>query len=605
MRTMRQIATPVFWVVAITFIGWLAYGQVSEILGGGRDVVLRVNGTDVRLQQYNAALQAEYEDMRRQQGSQLTREDEQQAQNQVVNELTQEILVEQQCRKLGITVTDQEIIQAAQSAPPPDVMRTSEFQTNGQFDITKWQRFLASGTDPQFLQGLEARYRQRIPQVKLGEYLTSDIYIPDAKLWRVYRDQHESVTLAVLALRPEEIADQDAPVSDAELQQYYDGHKADFKRPAVAYTSFIVQPRFPDAADTVAALDRARRLRAEIMGGAKFEDVAKRESADSATGPKGGDLGWMKRDEAKFDPQFALALRQLRPGGLSQPVLTSFGYHLIWIASAKGDSIFVRHILIPVEPQGKHLDYVEARADTLDKLAGERTDGASLDTAAHKLNLPLRHADPLLEGDRMSLGMYLIPDVSVWAFEAHAGETSPVIEARPGYYVFRLDSLIPAGTPPLTEIRAQVLDAARLAKKKDLAGRRAAQFASELGTRGPLAQAAAAHGMKVETVGPFTRIAPPPILQGSPAVIGAAFGLAPGTRSGMIKAATGYFVIESLKRTVADSAAWLKQRDAQRDALMQPVRQGRVQAYIAAVRERAKIVDRRKDLFGKQASGET
>jgi peptidyl-prolyl cis-trans isomerase D len=234
MRTMREIAKPVFWVVAITFIGWLAYGQVTEIFQGGRDVVLRVDGRDVRLAEYNTALQSAYEQIRRQTGGTLTREEEQQAQNQVVDQLIQLMLLDRQYRKLGISVTDQELIQAAQSSPPPDVMQSAEFQTNGQFDITKWQRFIASASDPQFLQSLEARYREQIPQAKLIQYLTADIYISDPKLWRIYRDQHESVTTVVAVVRPERIPDEDAPVSDAELDRYYQSHLADFKRPAVA-----------------------------------------------------------------------------------------------------------------------------------------------------------------------------------------------------------------------------------------------------------------------------------------------------------------------------------------------------------------------------------
>jgi len=58
MRSMRAITKPVFWIVAVTFVGWLAYGQVTEILGGSRDTVLKVNGREVRLQEYDAARQA-------------------------------------------------------------------------------------------------------------------------------------------------------------------------------------------------------------------------------------------------------------------------------------------------------------------------------------------------------------------------------------------------------------------------------------------------------------------------------------------------------------------------------------------------------------------
>ena len=605
MRSMRAITKPVFWVVAVTCVGWLAYGQVTEILGGSRDTVLKVNGREVRLQEYDAARQAAFEQVRRQAGGRLTREEEQQVENQVVDELTQTLLLEQQYRKLGITVSDQELIRAAQSAPPPEVMQSPEFQTNGQFDISKWQRYLASASDPQFLRSLEARYREQIPQVKLAQYLTADVYVPDAKLWRMYRDQHESVTVALLAIRPEQIPDQDAPVTDAELEQYYEAHKTDFKRPAVAFLSFIAQPRLPDAADSAAALAHARRVRQEVAGGgvSKFEDVAKHESADTASGSRGGDLGWIRRDERGFDPAFLAALRTLHPGELSQPALSSFGYHILRVDAARGDSLHVRHILIPLEPQGKHLEYVESRADTLDKLAAERPDGSVLDTLARALRLPLGHAPPLVGGERMLLGQYMIPDVSVWAFEARVGETSPVIEARPAYYVFRLDSLVPAGTPPLSEIRAQVLDAARLVKKREVAARRAEQIAHELGSARDLTQLAAAHGLTVQKVGPFTRLAPPAILQDNPLAVGAAFGLRPGARSSLIRGATGYALLQCLRRTTADSTAWLKQRDAQRENVLAPTRQARIQAFLAALKTRAKIVDRRKEVFAARSAG--
>src|SRR6266545_2315656 len=66
MQHMREIAKPVFWVVAISFVGWLAYGQVTEILGGGRDVVLKVNGRVVRNPQFQTAFQGALEEARHQ-----------------------------------------------------------------------------------------------------------------------------------------------------------------------------------------------------------------------------------------------------------------------------------------------------------------------------------------------------------------------------------------------------------------------------------------------------------------------------------------------------------------------------------------------------------
>jgi hypothetical protein len=80
-------------------------------------------------------------------------------------------------------------------------------------------------------------------------------------------------------------------------------------------------------------------------------------------------------------------------------------------------------------------------------------------------------------------------------------------------------------------------------------------------------------------------------------VLGAAFGLRPGERSGVVSGETGSFVLQSVARHAADSAAWLKQRVAQREALMRPVAQARVQQYLAALRAQAKVVDRREEMF--------
>jgi len=83
---------------------------------------------------------------------------------------------------------------------------------------------------------------------------------------------------------------------------------------------------------------------------------------------------------------------------------------------------------------------------------------------------------------------------------------------------------------------------------------------------------------------------------------GTAFRQHVGERSGVIEGEGGHFIIQSLSRKLADSTAWLKQRDAQRTQLRQAVQQARIQQYLDGLRAKAKIVDRRKDLFKSQAA---
>src|SRR5207245_9020916 len=105
MRAMREITKPVFWVVAVSFIGWMAYGQITDIVGGGKDVVLKVDGTVVRSQPFQQQYQATLEQYRRQQGGgRLTREDARQLQDRVADQFIQKILLGREDGRVRITV---------------------------------------------------------------------------------------------------------------------------------------------------------------------------------------------------------------------------------------------------------------------------------------------------------------------------------------------------------------------------------------------------------------------------------------------------------------------------------------------------------------------
>ena len=78
---------------------------------------------------------------------------------------------------------------------------------------------------------------------------------------------------------------------------------------------------------------RAGAVRAKIVAGEDFADLAKLESTDTGSGSNGGDLGC--GDPKQFVPEFANAIRTLNIGELSKPVKTQFGFHLIEVKSRK------------------------------------------------------------------------------------------------------------------------------------------------------------------------------------------------------------------------------------------------------------------------------
>ena len=74
--------------------------------------------------------------------------------------------------------------------------------------------------------------------------------------------------------------------------------------------------------------DQAKAIIARLKKGAKFEDIAKKESKDPGSGSKGGDLDWA--NPSNYVKEFSDALVGLSKGKFTEtPVKTQFGYHII------------------------------------------------------------------------------------------------------------------------------------------------------------------------------------------------------------------------------------------------------------------------------------
>lgn len=74
--------------------------------------------------------------------------------------------------------------------------------------------------------------------------------------------------------------------------------------------------------------DKAKSLIAQIKKGAKFADLAKKESKDPGSGQRGGDLDWA--NASSYVPEFSEAMTKLKKGEMTdKPVKTQFGYHII------------------------------------------------------------------------------------------------------------------------------------------------------------------------------------------------------------------------------------------------------------------------------------
>lgn len=603
MQAFRNSAKPLIYVITISFFVWLVVDLSGLSTGTGlvtQTAAGKVDGQTIEARYYTTMVQQAIEQQQQRSARPLTLDDVIQIRDQVWQQIVQNTVLQREYQRRGLVATPQEITEAIQAFPPPEIQQAEQFQTNGQFDLEKYRRWLASSAGQQYIPLLEAQYREQILQSKLLRVVTADIYLSDPALWQLYRDENETAKVMLTAILPRRIIpDTAVRVTDEEILAYYRAHPDDFKRPETAWLSFVAIPRGTNAADTAAAFQRAEAVRQEIVAGAPFAEVATRESADSLSAARGGDLGTFTR--GAMVPAFDAVAFTIPLNTLSQPVLSEFGYHIIEITSRKGDSATGRHILIPIELAGAHRDLVDAQADSLEELGANRLDPAALDTVATALALSIGTAGPVQKGTQAQVGLAVIPDAGAWAFQAKVGEVSPVIETIDAFYLFRLDSLSPEGVPALDAIRDAVAYSAAQEKKLALGRAVAQDYVKRVREGSTMAQAAAALNLPYRELGPFTRVQSP---VPNPILTGAIFSLPVGQVSDLLDTDDGMYVVKVLERTPADSAAFLKGLDAFRTDAIRRARQDRARNYLAALEAQAKVVDRRDGLFPTTAQAE-
>jgi len=180
LQQMRSAAKYIWLFLVVAFVGGFLLAETSGLIGRQAltptTPVAEVNGREILYTDWQQRVQQASQNQQRS-GRSLTKDEVQQIEDQVLNEMIMQVLLEQEYYSVGITVSDEELREFARYAPPPFMYNNPDLQTEGRFDPAKYQRLLSS---PQARQGgillaLENYYRTEIPKEKLFEQITDGI----------------------------------------------------------------------------------------------------------------------------------------------------------------------------------------------------------------------------------------------------------------------------------------------------------------------------------------------------------------------------------------------------------------------------------------------
>ena len=205
MQVFRNSAKPLIYIVTASFFVWLVL-DLSGLSGGtgllSQTSAGKVDGQTIEARYYTTMVQQAVEERQRSSQTPMTLDDVVQVRNEVWQQIVQSTVLQREYKRRGLVATPEEIADAIKNFPPPQLQSAPQFQTDNQFDLGKYQRWLSSGVGQQYVPLLEAQYREEIMQSKLLRVVTADVYLSDPALWQSYRDQNETAKVALTAILP-------------------------------------------------------------------------------------------------------------------------------------------------------------------------------------------------------------------------------------------------------------------------------------------------------------------------------------------------------------------------------------------------------------------
>ncbi len=520
---------PIKVLFALLILSFIAWGGFTDVLRStaNRPAIV-VGHQDFSAAEVNEEFRRDFEQVQRMFGGKLTIDQARQMglMQRTVQQMISRSLADQATDDLKLTVDDGTLRRLITEAPA--------FQNELKvFDKTLYQRALQriGMSERQFL----ALSRGDILRGDLTRTVAGGIIAPSPAADVLFRYRQEKRVAEVINFPADKVPAPAKP-SDAALQDYYKGHQADFMAPELRALN-IVMIRTADVSGDIkpsdADIEKSYQIRQGEFSTAekrKLEQVtfpdqdkaaafaAKAQGKDFAAAAKAEgkdvvDLGWQDRAGLPL-PQLGDAAFALKTAGVTSPVQSPLGWHVIHVASiAAGQTrplSDVRSIIVADLVKEEATQRLYAQSTKLEDQVGS---GAGIDEIAGNLSLkPIKiaavDAQGLGEDGKPVAAMPTSPTLRAAAFQVAQGSMSEVVqlENNAGYFVLRVDNVTPPAVRPFDKVKSQV-EAAWTADQKADAARKLAEAAAERLKKGD-AIAAVAGQAKVETTQPFLRVEP-------------------------------------------------------------------------------------------------
>ena len=616
LKTLRSNTKWIMITVSFCFIGMIIFAWGMDITGQrsgmSAGIIGRINGEKIPYTFYDNLVKS-----RRKMYSENTRitlAQERRIYDEVWDYIVNQTLIAHDIEKYNISYTDQELVQFMLNNPIQLANQIPMFQENNAFSLTKYQDFLKNPANlqnpqnAQLLSYIESEASNSLPIYKFQEKLTDTVVVTDAQVRERWLRENEKRKAEWVFINAGSLTQIATTLNPEDVQTYFEKHKEDYKRGERRVLDAVFFELAPTAKDSSDVLERAKLLVSRIRNGENFEELANEYSddpgnIDSSGNRRGGDLGFFGR--GRMIPEFEEAAFSLKPGEVSDPVLTQFGYHIIRVDSLRYkednkeeiDQVKARHILFNIEPSGETHDKVE---NTVTAFTESIIGGMDFMAQAQLDSLSVIHTFPF---QKDAINITPITGSSkllvLRAFRAKKGELLTLFEIEGGYYVMRVAEILAAGIPSLNEVRVEVENDVRKSIRIQYSQDIVYQINKRLGEGKSLTEAVEADSVQIAHVqtAEVTRNQFISGLGNMNTFFAKIFKLEnPGDTTGPVVTDSGSGIAVLLEKIPVDEEKYEKERSELASRIENELKSEIISVYMTQLREKAEIVDNR-DMF--------
>ena len=446
---------------------------------------------------------------------------------------------------LNIQVSDEELVSHIQSFPA--------FQKDNKYNQTYYDNYIKFNrlTHLDFEEG----QREALRIEKLEKMISGNTLVSQTEILDEFKNVEESVKFDYIAFSEDhfEIAE---PVNETDLKSYYDKNKIQFEVPnqiKVDYvkvtpkdfedsivpneediqeyydtkiSTFRVPKKYtashilfqlePTGLDEKASEEEKQKATEEaakkealdalkkIRDGADFKKLAEELSDDPSSGDKGGNLGEFPK--GTMVPEFEAALDKLKPGEISEPVKSPFGYHIIRLDKKTDERIKLLAEVKDAVIQSIKVTKARQKARRIVKRISKSTQkGSSFSESAADQKAEIKTSDFISRKKHTIADVGPAPEFFNAAFSLGDDQVSEPIHTFEASYILKVKERKPAFIPDLDSVRKEVQEKALEDANKKLTSRKFKELAGKLESGKDLGKIAEELKMQVQHTPFFSR----------------------------------------------------------------------------------------------------